>query len=921
MNAVEIEQAISELSEATFNFKEFPFQFLIAFGNKEPTIKKLRKGDSNKSDIPNGVLQRNNIHIATCNAGEVSRTLNTLKSSPENVKGKVKFILATDGDELQAEDLTSGETIACDYAKIPNHFGFFLPLAGISTVKQIRDNPIDIQATSRLNRLYVELLRTNEDWATTVRRHDMNQFMGRLIFCYFAEDTNIFNGDNLFTKTVEQMSDSKTENTDYVLKELFRAMDTPFKKRNASKIPRWADTMPYVNGGLFAGTRDVPKFTRAARSYLLHAGNLNWKEINPDIFGSMIQAVADDEERGLLGMHYTSVPNILKVLNPLFLDDLRKQLDESGNNSRKLLNLKKRITRIRVFDPACGSGNFLVIAYKEMRAIEFQINQLRDETHLKSEIPLNNFRGIELREFPAEISRLALIIAEFQCDVYYRGQQNALNDFLPLNSKNWIICGNALRLDWLSICPPTGIITKNIAEDLFYTPLNQNEIDFDNEGGETFICGNPPFLGSRNQTKIQKEDMEKLFKRQFPTWKILDFVCCWFLKAAEYTKFSNARYAFVATNSICQGQSVSAFWPFLFKLGQKINFAHTSFRWTNLATHNAVVTVIIVGLTKDPVSKKLLYSIDSKGKTSILETFNINAYLVPGDDFIISKRTMPISEVSKMNYGNYPGDANHLTLNRSEKQLLLNENPDVKKLIKPVFGAQEFLKGLSRYSLCIDDEDLDLAIKNNFIQNRIEKVRKHRTTSKDKSLNAIAMRSHQYRDRNFPKINMLLIPVVSSESRDFLPIELKPYDTQAINSAFAIYDSPLWNMALLASRIHLIWIRTVCGKLKTDFRYSNTLGWNTFPLPKLTEKNKQDLTSCAEDILLAREMHFPATIAYLYHPDTMPENLRAVHDRNNEVIERIYIGRRFKNDTERLEKLFELYTKMTSASKLNERIS
>ena len=244
MNAVEIEQAISELAEETYDSKEFPFQFLVAFGNKETTIKQLRKGVSNKSDIPNGILQRNHIHISTCEAGEVARTLNTLKSSPANAKGKVKFILATDGDELQAEDLTSGETIACDYAQFPNHFGFFLPLAGISAVKQIRDNPIDIQATSRLNRLYVELLRTNEDWATTERRQDMNQFMGRLIFCYFAEDTNIFNGENLFTKTVEQMSDSKTDNTDFVLKELFRAMDTPFKDRGASDIPRWADTMP-----------------------------------------------------------------------------------------------------------------------------------------------------------------------------------------------------------------------------------------------------------------------------------------------------------------------------------------------------------------------------------------------------------------------------------------------------------------------------------------------------------------------------------------------------------------------------------------------------------------------------------------------------------------------------------------------------
>lgn len=284
----------------------------------------------------------------------------------------------------------------------------------------------------------------------------MNHFMARLIFCYFAEDTDIFIGDNLFTATVEQMSESRSGNVHEVIGELFRAMDTNFEDRDAANLPRWADVFPYVNGELFAGSNDVPRFSRIARSYLLHAGNLSWKEINPDIFGSMIQAVADDDERGALGLHYTSVPNILKVLNPLFLDHLREQLEQAEDNPRKLLNLRKRISNIRVFDPACGSGNFLVIAYKKMRAIEFEINKRRSDTHLKSDIPLTNFRGIELRDFPAEIARLALIIAEYQCDVLYRGQKDALAEFLPLNAKNWITCGNALRLDWLSICPPTG---------------------------------------------------------------------------------------------------------------------------------------------------------------------------------------------------------------------------------------------------------------------------------------------------------------------------------------------------------------------------------------------------------------------------------------------------------------------------------
>ena len=376
MNAVEIEEAVSALAAESFDAQEFPFAFLEAF-NKVTTVKRLRSGATNSSDIAGGVLQRNNIHIAVCHAGEVSKALAALKASPATAKAKAKFILATDGVDLEAEDLTSGETAACAYPDFPNHFGFFLPLAGITTVRQIRNNPIDIQATGRLNRLYVELLKENPDWDTAERRNDMNQFMARLIFCFFAEDTDIFSRPNLFTETVEQMSDRKSENTHEVIAELFRAMDTRHEDRAGAGLPRWADAFPWVNGGLFDGAKAVPRFSRIARSYLLHAGGLDWQKINPDIFGSMIQAVAEDEERGELGLHYTSVPNILKVLNPLFLDDLREQLDKAGDNPRKLLNLRKRIARIRVFDPACGSGNFLVIAYIHMRGIEAEILERR----------------------------------------------------------------------------------------------------------------------------------------------------------------------------------------------------------------------------------------------------------------------------------------------------------------------------------------------------------------------------------------------------------------------------------------------------------------------------------------------------------------------------------------------------------------
>ena len=914
MNAVEIEEAISELASQPFDRREFAFQFLAAFGNKATTIKRLRAaGGSNASDVAGGILQRSNIHLATCEAGEVDATLKALRDSPKTASAKAKFILATDGETLQAEDVSSDDPpIACEYTDFPNHFGYFLPLAGITTVKQIRESSFDIRATGRLNKLYVELLKDNPDWAEPARRPDMNHFMARLIFCFFAEDTDIFNGEGLFTRTVEQMSARDSSDTHQIIGNIFRAMDTKPAERAGANIPRHADGFPYVNGALFSGSTDAPRFSKIARSYLINIGSLDWKKINPDIFGSMIQAVADDEERGALGMHYTSVPNILKVLNPLFLDDLRAQLHEAGDNGRKLLNLRNRMAKIRVFDPACGSGNFLVIAYKEMRAIEAVINEKRSESERRSDIPLTNYRGIELRDFPAEIARLALIIAEYQCDVTYRGQQEALAEFLPLNSENWITCGNALRLDWLNICPPTGTGVKVTSDDLYDTPLDQSEIDFENEGGETYICGNPPYLGSTWQSAEQKDDLQAIFGHRTKSWKSLDYVAGWFMKAADYGLHTPTASAFVSTNSICQGQQVPILWPLIFETGHEIAFAHTSFKWANLASHNAGVTVAIVAISNHATKARQLFSVGEDGSTVLQEASYINAYLSLGSDVLVERSQQVLGEKADMPRGNMPYDGGHLLMSFSEVPSLKLTSAQQLRFVRPIYGSAEFIRGLERYCLWIEDENVDDAMQIETIKNRVIGVREMRLSSRDKSANEMAARPHQFREMNAAKSHTLAMPRVSSEKREFLPVGLLRKGAVVTDLAYALYDAPLWNMALLASRIHLVWIATVCGKLKTDFRYSNTLGWNTFPVPTLTEKNKADLTRCAEDILLAREAHFPATIADLYAPDKMPADLRAAHDRNDETLERIYIGRRFKNDTERLEKLFELYTKMTS---------
>ncbi len=916
MNAVEIEEAVSELAGKTFDRQDFPYSFLEAYGNKQTTIKRLRQGNSNKSKIEGGVLQRNNIHIATCAEGKVSDTLQKLHDSPETTKSKAKFILATDGREFQAEDLNSGETLACEYKDFHDYFSFFFELAGISSVKEIRESTFDIKATGRLNKLYIELLRSNPEWSAPERRHDMNHFLARLIFCFFAEDTNIFNIDNLFTGTVQQMSTSDASNTHEIIGEIFRAMDTKFKERKAKGIRNWADKFPYVNGELFSASTDCPKFTKIARSYLLHVGNLDWKKINPDIFGSMIQAVADEDERGSLGMHYTSVPNIRKVLNPLFLDDLRKQLEEAGDNARKLLNLRKRIARIRVFDPACGSGNFLVIAYKQLRKIENEINIRRGEPNRSSEIPLTNFRGIEIKDFSAEIARLALIIAEYQCDVLYLGQQLALAEFLPLDAENWITTGNALHINWLSVCPPTGTGVKLHGDDLFSTPLDQTEIDFENEGGETYICGNPPYLGSTWQSKEQKSDLKRIFEKYTKTWKSLDYVAGWFMKAVEYGKHTNASSAFVSTNSICQGQQVPILWPLIFKTGHKIIFAHTSFKWANLASYNAGVTVVIVGISNKVISIKRLFSEGENDEIIEKRVSNINAYLTASDNVIVSKVSKPISPISEMKFGNKPVDGGNLLLSPHDVDKLQLSKEQEEKFILRIFGSAEYIRGTERYVLWIEDKYLDEALKIGPICERINAVKKMRLNSRDRSANKLAKRSHQMREMNIGMSHTILVPAVSSEARFWFQIGLIDRRSTITNRNFGLYDAPLWNFAILSSRFHLVWIDTVCGKLELRFNYSNTMGWNTFPVPILTKKNKDDLTVCAEEILIAREHHFPATIAELYDPEKMPEDLKRAHERNDEVIERIYIGRRFKNDTERLEKLFELYTEMTTKEKV-----
>lgn len=772
MHAGEIEDEICKLAEAPFDAAAFPYQFLQAFGVSDAAVAKLKAGRDNKSDVPGAVLQRarNNIHLKVCPPGEVAATLTALRDSDATKKLKAKYVLATDGEIIAAERLRDGAPLACPYKDLPNHFGILLELAGISTTPPIDESTFDIRATNKLNKLYVELRRHNPEWDTDARRQDLNHFFARLIFCFFAEDTGIFDGIRLFTGTLEKYTDRTGSNVHEILAELFRAMDIRKEDRANSDLRPYALKFEYVNGNLFTnttGTFEAPHFNQAARIHLLAIGNLNWKLVNPDIFGSMIQAVADDEERGEIGMHYTSVPNILKVLNPLFLDDLRQKLTEAGDGATptskgQLTRLRDRLSKIRVFDPACGSGNFLVIAYKEMRKIEAEINARRGEAYAASFIPMTNFRGIELRGFAAEIARLALIIAKFQCDSLHIGDLYARTQILPLDKDNWITCDNALRVDWHEVMKDKIDSTQRASERLFdeHVPLTQRPIDFENAGGETYICGNPPYAGAtvtapkgasqavkerlRKESERRKSDLQTVLSDSLDGWKSLDYVSGWFVKAVNYAEATEADAAFVSTNSICQGQQVPVLWPFIFRKGYVIAFAHTSFKWSNLAANKAGVTVAIIGLSKRHRGVRRLYSIADDGSTAEKSVENINAYLVAYPDVIVEKRSKPLSALSPIEAGGKPVEGGHLFLSMSERQDLLRVAPTAARYIKRTYGADEYTNGKIRYCLWVTDVEVADAQRIQPLAARFESVRQMRLESSKSDTNDGAKWPHRF---------------------------------------------------------------------------------------------------------------------------------------------------------------------------------
>lgn len=892
MNPTEIADALDILARAPFDSANFGYAFADATDNAKATIAKLRAGATNKSDLPHGVLLNGKFHYAPALPGLAAVTLDALRASKRGLKSKPAILIATDGDTIAAEHPKSGDTLHCPFAELGTHFAFFLPAAGKDRYKAAEENPVDIKATGKLAKLYDALLKTNPDWATPARRHDMNLFMTRLIFCLFAEDVSIF-PENQFSHALFSYSGNRGEDAHDTLVQAFTAMNLP--KGDRAALPAWTAAFEYVNGGLFAGAILAPRFDPIAFRYLRDAAGLNWKLINPDIFGSMIQSIADAKARSELGMHYTSVPNIMKVLGPLFLDDLDNAIEKAWDRPAALRAQLSRLSHIRVFDPACGSGNFLVVAYRELREREIRIlTQLgvlegKPTMEMFSSVSLNQFYGIEITDFAAETAKLALFIAEYQANARFADVFGRMPALLPLRDGGNIHRDNSLRLDWEQVCPP---------------PI---------EGEEVYIAGNPPFLGKGKKDNSHQGDMLHVLGKRIKKRGYIDYVGCWFVLASDYIRGRRARAAFVSTNSISQGRQVDQLWPEVMKEGVSISFAHTTFKWSNNASKKAAVNCAIVGLHQIFKSDEVrLFTGDVVQKCRFL-----NRFLIDADDISIKSSPQPIFPgMPRMVTGSVPNDGGNLLLDRPAHDHLLEISPQSERFLRKFSGSEDFIKGLERWCLAIPDDEASEAASFPALKNRLDAVQALRMKSKKKETRQfLSQVPHRFQHVGPRTGQPIIVPSVSSERREWFPVGKLDRGAVVSNLAFVISDGPDWCISLIASRLHLVWIATVCGKLKSDYRYSNTLGWHTFPVPKFSDEQLVQLSTSGRRILKMRYEHYPLSIAKLYDPDKMPDDLRQVHRDNDDLLESMYIGRPFRNDTERLEKLFKLYAAKVQSTK------
>lgn len=902
---IEATDALERLGQRGTSAQEFVYDLLRIFAHwGDGQVRRAKEGPGNASKDGRTLVVKDLIAYRPMDAdSDISAFYDEIKAmrdDPKIAKHLPRLYVVSDGKRVVAVDPKINDEYNNTVDALWRDFEFLTPLAGIEKVQHVAEAEADVKSAELMAKLFDDIRRYN-DIRNPDTVHALNVFMSRLLFCFFAEDTGLFPGENLFTDTLRNHTKEDGSDLSEFIDRAFLIMSTNDEAARAM-LPKLYSVFPYVNGGLFREHFPIPRLSRRARRLILNCGDYNWREINPDIFGSMIQAVVTPEQRAGLGMHYTSVPNIEKVIRPLFLDSLNEEFEAACAEARekmaqkisyelatqRLKSLLDRLSKIKFFDPACGSGNFLIISYKRLRELEIRIwEALRDIAPVAvipfPTITLTQFYGIELDEYACDTATLSLWLAEHQMNVLFRDAFGVQPETLPLKPSGHIVCGNACRLDWDAVCPHTS-------------------------SDEVYILGNPPYLGSSLQDSEQKEDMKIAIGDICKGYKKLDYIAVWFIKAAEYCKQSDASYAFVSTNSISQGEQVALLWPIIFNNGLEIKFAYTSFKWSNNAKSNAAVTVVIIGVgNKSKNTKKKLFS------DTIRIVENINPYLNSGADLIVKAAYSPLNGMQEMTYGCKANDDGNLILEQYEIDKLLREYPVAEKFIKPLMGSLEFIRDEHRFCLWIDDVDFSEAYSIPPIRDRIERNRIYRQNGSAEA-KRLAERPHQFREhyhiseRSKEKI---LVPRVSSERREYIPIGYVDKDTIISDSAFAVYDAEKWLFALLTSKMHNLWVRAVGGRLKTDIRYSATLCYNTFPFPKLTEAQKKELSILADNIITVREENYFLTLGEMYNPETMPEDLRKAHHQLDLAVERIYRPEPFASDEERLAHLFKLYAKMT----------
>jgi len=875
MNLPPIEKNLSKLIK-DLNKKTFIYDLLLAYNLPKATVTRLKKGTANLSKVDGEVSLKKKVFFKEVYNDDLHLSITNLSKI---LKHNERFIIVTDYKTLLAKDTKMNVTLDIQIKDLPKNYDFFLPWAGMEKAQFQDENPADVKAAVKMAKLFDEIKSDNEDDSPEFL-HSLNVFLSRLLFCFFAEDSDVFE-DNQFANAIASHTQKDGSDLKEYLDNLFEVLNTRENQRVG--LPEYLNDFPYVNGGLFAEKHGAPNFSYTSRKAIIESGSLNWGEINPDIFGSMFQAVNHANNRGTLGQHFTSVPNIMKVIEPLFLNDLKEEFENARGDNNKLNQLLYRLKNIKIFDPACGSGNFLIIAYKELRRLEMEIFKEMGSLAL-SEISLNQFYGIELDDFAHEIAILALWLTKHQMNVEFFNEFGRTNPTLPLSDAGNIVQGNACRLDWEEVCPK-------------------------NEDDEVFILGNPPYVGSSMQNDSQKTDLQLLFNG-FSNYKNLDYISCWFKKATDSANNSKTKYAFVSTNSICQGEQVNLLWPYIFESKLEIKFAYKSFKWSNNAKNKAAVIVVIIGVGCLSSETKFIYKKGVK-----LQVRNINPYLNEGGNISLPRRNKPISSLPEMVYGNKPTDDGNFILNKEEYELLINKNPNANIYIKKFTSGGDFLNSKERWCLWINDNEVQQAKQIPFILKRLDSVKEFRLSSKAKSTRDYALFSNRFKQITYSGTDAIIIPLTSSERREYIPFGYVDKNTVVSNSSSVIYSKELWIFSLISSKIHMNWVRAVSGYLGTSIRYSGSLCYNNFPFPPISKQRKEELTQCTLKIIDERLKHSEKTLAQLYDPDKMPEGLKEAHNQNDLAVERCYRSTPFNSDEERLEYLFKLYEKMIQEEK------